>query len=26
VFSVNGRVKPDIVIVDGRQEHHPEGA
>jgi hypothetical protein len=26
VFSANGRVKPDIVIVDGREEHHPEGA
>jgi len=26
VLSANGRVKPDVVFVDGRQEHHPEGA
>jgi integrase len=24
--STNGRVKPDLVIVDGLQERHPEGA
>jgi integrase/recombinase XerD len=26
VISDNGRVKPDWVHVDGRKEHHPEGA
>ena len=24
--SANGRVKPDVVIVDGKEEKHPEGA
>jgi integrase/recombinase XerD len=26
VFSSNGRIKPDMVIVNGRDERHPEGA
>ncbi|HEY1270400.1 MAG TPA: site-specific integrase [Terriglobales bacterium] len=26
VLSPNGRVKPDLVLVNGRQERHPEGA
>src|SRR6266568_5940469 len=26
VLSANGRIKPDAVLVDGKQEHHPEGA
>ena len=26
VTSANGRIKPDVVVVDGRQERHPEGA
>ncbi len=26
VLSANGRVKPDVVIVDGREERHTEGA
>jgi len=26
VLSANGRVKPDIVIVNGHEERHPEGA
>lgn len=26
LFSANGRVKPDQVIVDGHPEHHPEGS
>ncbi len=26
VSAANGRVKPDVVIVDGQQERHPEGA
>ena len=26
VLSANGRVKPDLVIVNGKQERHPEGA
>lgn len=26
VLSANGRVKPDVVIVNGREERHPEGA
>lgn len=26
VLSSNGRVKPDVVLVDGKPEHHPEGA
>jgi integrase/recombinase XerD len=25
-FSANGRVKPDVVIIDGKPEHHPEGS
>jgi hypothetical protein len=25
-LSANGRVKPDLVIVNGQQERHPEGA
>jgi len=25
-LSANGRVKPDVVIVNGQQERHPEGA
>ncbi|MFZ3214105.1 MAG: hypothetical protein WA188_21565 [Terriglobales bacterium] len=25
VLSANGRVKPDWVLVDGREERHPEG-
>ena len=25
VFSANKRVKPDIVLVDGQEEKHPEG-
>jgi integrase/recombinase XerD len=25
-LSANGRVKPDIVVVNGQEEHHPEGA
>jgi hypothetical protein len=23
VFSANARVKPDVVIIDGREEHRP---
>ena len=26
VLAANGRVKPDLVIVNGQQERHPEGA
>ena len=26
VLAANGRVKPDLVIVNGKQEAHPEGA
>jgi len=26
VLSSNGRIKPDTVLVNGKQEHHPEGA
>ena len=26
VLSANGRVKPDLVILNGQQERHPEGA
>jgi integrase/recombinase XerD len=26
LLSVNGRVKPDVVFVDGKEERHPEGA
>ena len=26
VLSANGRIKPDAVIVNGKQERHPEGA
>ena len=26
VLSPNGRVKPDLVLVNGKQERHPEGA
>ena len=26
VLSPNGRIKPDIVLVDGKPERHPEGA
>jgi len=26
VLSPNGRVKPDLVLVNGRPEKHPEGA
>jgi len=26
VVGPNGRIKPDAVMVDGRQEKHPEGA
>ncbi len=26
VLSANGRVKPDLVIVDRQQQRHPEGA
>ncbi len=26
ILSANGRVKPDLVTVNGRQERHPEGA
>jgi integrase/recombinase XerD len=25
-FSANGRIKPDVVLVNGREERHPEGA
>jgi len=26
VLSGNGRIKPDVVLVNGKSEHHPEGA
>lgn len=26
VLSANGRVKPDVVLVDGKEERHPKGA
>ncbi len=26
VLSANGRVKPDVVLVNQKEEHHPEGA
>ncbi len=26
VLSANGRVKPDVVLVNGKEEKHPEGA
>ena len=26
VLSANGRVKPDVVLVNGKEERHPEGA
>ena len=26
ILSVNGRVKPDLVLVDAKEERHPEGA
>src|SRR5262249_22585487 len=26
VLAANGRVKPDVVIVNGKEERHPEGA
>ena len=26
VLSTNGRIKPDVVLVNGKPEHHPEGA
>jgi integrase/recombinase XerD len=26
VLSANGRIKPDVVKVNGREEQHPEGA
>jgi integrase/recombinase XerD len=26
VLYANGRVKPDVVVIDNRQERHPEGA
>jgi integrase/recombinase XerD len=26
VLSVNGRVKPDVVVVNGKEERHQEGA
>src|ERR1700682_4940909 len=26
VLSANGRVKPDVVVLNGREERHPEGA
>jgi integrase/recombinase XerD len=26
VLSTNGRVKPDVVVVNGKEERHPEGA
>ena len=25
-LSANGRIKPDVVLVNGREERHPEGA
>src|SRR6202049_4657709 len=26
LLSANGRVKPDVVVVNGKEERHPEGA
>ena len=26
ILSANGRIKPDVVLVNGREERHPEGA
>ena len=26
VLSANGRIKPNVVMVNGKQEQHPEGA
>jgi len=26
VVAANGRVKPDMIIINGEQERHPEGA
>src|ERR1700720_2117427 len=26
VLSANGRIKPDAVLINGREERHPEGA
>jgi len=26
VLSANGRVKPDVVVVNSKEERHPEGA
>jgi hypothetical protein len=26
VLSANGRVKPDTVLINGKEEHHTEGA
>jgi len=26
VYSANGRIKPHAVLVDGKEEHHPEGS
>ncbi len=26
VLSANGRIRPDWVLVNGREERHPEGA
>ena len=26
VLSANGRIKPDVVLVNGKEERHPEGA
>jgi integrase/recombinase XerD len=26
LLSANGRVKPDVVVANGKQERHPEGA
>jgi|SRR5579863_6382180 len=25
-LSANGRIKPDVVVIDGKEERHPEGA
>jgi hypothetical protein len=26
VLSANGRIKPDVVLINGKEEKHPEGA